>query len=161
MPFLVGLFVLFACVCCFGCVWFLVLHVRQAFFLTIVADVQMTDHASTLVRLCWKKKFDLMFDLQLRWKCQNLSEWQHARLFLGSTAPTAPAAGREPSLGASSELRQDEWAQAEERYGLFRPSPDETAIMVHRQTTQRWAVTPEGWDEIPVHHNMRPDPLAQ
>ena len=25
--------------CCFGCVWFLVLHVRQAFFLTIVADV--------------------------------------------------------------------------------------------------------------------------
>ena len=50
----------------------------------------------------------------------------------GSTAPTAPAAGREPSLDTSSELRQDEWAQAEERYGLFRPSPEETAIVVHR-----------------------------
>ena len=31
----------------------------------------------------------------------------------GSTAPTALA------------LRQDEWAQAEERYGLFRPSPQD------------------------------------
>ena len=77
----------------------------------------------------------------------------------GSTAPTAPAAGREPSLDTSSELRQDEWAQAEERYGLFRPSPEETAIVVHRQTTQRWAVTPEGWDEIPVHPNMRPEEI--
>ena len=40
----------------------------------------------------------------------------------GSTAPTAPAAGREPSLDTSFGLRQDAWAQAEERYGLFRPS---------------------------------------
>ena len=32
-------FVLFACVVLFGCVWFPVLHVRKAFFLTIVADV--------------------------------------------------------------------------------------------------------------------------
>ena len=31
--------------------------------------------------------------------------------------------------------------------------------MVHRQTTQRWAVTPEGWDEIPVHPNMRPEEI--
>ena len=77
----------------------------------------------------------------------------------GSTAPTALAAGREPSMDTSSELRQDEWAQAEERYGLFRPSPEETAIVVHRQTTQRWAVTPEGWDEIPVHPNMRPEEI--
>ena len=36
--FLLGWFVLFACVV-FGGVWFPVLHVRQAFFLTIVADV--------------------------------------------------------------------------------------------------------------------------
>ena len=34
----VGLFCLLV-LCCFGCVWFPVLHVRQAFFLTIVADV--------------------------------------------------------------------------------------------------------------------------
>ena len=77
----------------------------------------------------------------------------------GSTTLTAPAAGREPSLDTSSALRQDEWAQAAERYGLFRPSPAETAIVVHRQTTQRWAVTPEGWDEIPVHPNMRPEEI--
>ena len=77
----------------------------------------------------------------------------------GSTAPTAPAAGREPSSDTPPELHHDEWAQAEERYGLYRPSPDETAIVVHRQTTQRWAVTPEGWDEIPVHYNMRPEEI--
>ena len=35
----VGLFCLLVFFVCFGCVWFLVLHVRQAFFLTIVADV--------------------------------------------------------------------------------------------------------------------------
>ena len=63
------------------------------------------------------------------------------------------------SLDTSSALRQDEWAQAAERYGLFRPSLDKTAIVVHRQTTQRWAVTPEGWDEIPVHPNMRPEEI--
>ena len=74
----------------------------------------------------------------------------------GSTAPTAPAAGREPSLDTSSELRQDEWAQAEERYGLFRPSPEETAIVVHRQTTQRWAVTPE--DSSSSQYATRGDP---
>ena len=34
----VGLFCLLV-LCCFGCVWFPVLHVRQAFFLTIVAHV--------------------------------------------------------------------------------------------------------------------------
>ena len=77
----------------------------------------------------------------------------------GSTAPTVPVAGREPSLDTSSALRQDAWAQAAERYGLFRPSPEETAIVVHRQTTQRWAVTPEGWDEIPVHPDMRPEEI--
>ena len=38
----------------------------------------------------------------------------------GSATPTAPAAGREPSLDTSSALRQDEWAQAAERYGLVR-----------------------------------------
>ena len=74
----------------------------------------------------------------------------------GSTTHTVPVADREPSLDISSALRQDEWAQAAERYGLLRPSPEETAIVVHCQTTRRWAVTPEGWDEIPVHPDMRP-----
>ena len=54
----------------------------------------------------------------------------------GSTAPTAPVAGRELSSDTPPALHHDEWAQAEERYGLYRPSPDETAIVVHRQTTQ-------------------------
>ena len=77
----------------------------------------------------------------------------------GSSTRTVPVAGREPSLDTSSTLRQDEWAQAAERYGLLRPSPEETAIVVHRQTTRRQAVTPEGWDEIPVHPDMRPEEI--
>ena len=47
----------------------------------------------------------------------------------------APAAGRESSSDTPPELHHDEWAQAEERYGLYRPFPDETAMLVHRQTT--------------------------
>ena len=39
----------------------------------------------------------------------------------GSSTQTVPVAGREPSLDTSSALRQDEWAQAAERYGLLRP----------------------------------------
>ena len=31
--------------------------------------------------------------------------------------------------------------------------------MVHCQTSRRWAVTPEGWDEIPVHPDMRPEEI--
>ena len=48
----------------------------------------------------------------------------------GSTAPIVPVAGRELCLDTSSALRQDAWAQAAERYGRFRPSPEETAIEV-------------------------------
>ena len=77
----------------------------------------------------------------------------------GSTTYTVPVADHEPSLDISSALRQDEWAQAAERYGLLRPSLEETAIVVHCQTTRRWAVTPEGWDEIPVHPDMRPEEI--
>ena len=77
----------------------------------------------------------------------------------GPTALTAPEVDRASSSDSPPELLHDEWAQAEERYGLYRPSPGETAIVVHRQTTKRWAVAPEGWDEIPVHYNMRPEEI--
>ena len=77
----------------------------------------------------------------------------------GATTYTVPVADHEPSVDISSAPRQDEWAQAAERYALLRPSLEETAIVVHCQTTRRWAVTPEGWDEIPVHPDMRPEEI--
>ena len=69
---------------------------------------------------------------------------------------TVPDVDRASSSDNPTELLHGEWAQAEERYGLYRPSPGETVIVVHRQTSKRLAVAPEGWDEIPVHYNMRP-----
>ena len=54
-----------------------------------------------------------------------------------STVPDGPEVGREPSSDSPPELLHDEWAQAEERYGLYRPSLGETAIVVHRQRMGR------------------------
>ena len=56
-------------------------------------------------------------------------------------------------------LRQEEWARAEETYGLYRPDPNEEVVYVHRQTTARFAVAPVTWDPIPVGHNVLPDEI--
>ena len=56
-------------------------------------------------------------------------------------------------------LRQEEWARAEETYGLSRPDPNEEVVYVHRQTTARFAVAPVTWDPIPVGHNVLPDEI--
>ena len=55
----------------------------------------------------------------------------------GPTALTAPDVDRASSSDSPTEPLHVEWAQAEERYGLYRPSPGETVIVVHRQTTKR------------------------
>ena len=63
---------------------------------------------------------------------------------------TNPAA-HTPEGDASSEDFTDSldevWMRAEERYGLVRPEPGETVIAVHRQTSQRFALSPDTWDE--------------
>ena len=56
-------------------------------------------------------------------------------------------------------LRQEEWARAEETYGLYRPDPNEEVVYVHRQTTARFAVAPVTWDPIPVGHNVLPEEI--
>ena len=74
----------------------------------------------------------------------------------GLSDPTAPDVTRASSSEHPAELMSVEWARAEEHYGLYRPSPGETVIVVHRQTSKRLAVAPDAWDEIPVHYNMLP-----
>ena len=49
----------------------------------------------------------------------------------GSTAPTVPVAGREPSLNTSSDYVRMHGLRLQRAVG-FRPSPAETAIVVHR-----------------------------
>ena len=74
----------------------------------------------------------------------------------GLSDPTAPDVTRACSSEHPAELMSVEWARAEEHYGLYRPPPGETVIVVHRQTSKRLAVAPDAWDEIPVHYNMLP-----
>ena len=56
-------------------------------------------------------------------------------------------------------LRQEEWARAEETYGLHRPDLDETVVVVHRQTTARFAIAPVTWDDSLVGHDWLPDEI--
>ena len=71
-------------------------------------------------------------------------------------APTDEGAASSEDLTNSLE---GEWVRAEERYGLVRPAPGETVIAVHRQTSQRLALAPDTWDEIPVHCEMPPEAI--
>ena len=52
-----------------------------------------------------------------------------------------------------TELSRVEWERAEEKYGLYRPDPGETVVVGHRQTTQRFAVAPDTWDDIAHWYN--------
>ena len=72
---------------------------------------------------------------------------------------TASAIERASSSEDPAVLMRVEWENAEEQYGLYRPSPEETVIVVHRQTSQRLAVAPVTWDDIPVHYNMLPEEI--
>ena len=71
-------------------------------------------------------------------------------------APTDEGAASSEDLTNSLE---GEWVRAEERYGLARPAPAETVIAVHRQTSQRLALAPDTWEEIPVHCEMPPEAI--
>ena len=77
----------------------------------------------------------------------------------GPTDQTAPDVDRASSSEDPAELMRVEWEKAEEQYGLYRPSPGETVIAVHRQTSKRLAVAPVTWDDIPVHYNMLPEEI--
>ena len=66
------------------------------------------------------------------------------------------AGGGASSSEDPAERLRVEWEKAEARYGLYRPSPGEARIAVHRQTTKRLDISPVAWEYIPVQHNMLP-----
>ena len=76
-----------------------------------------------------------------------------------TTNPAAHTPERGPSSEAPNDSLDEVWIRAEEDYGLVRPEPGETAIAVHRQTSQRLAHAHETWDEIPVHFDMPPEAI--
>ena len=69
------------------------------------------------------------------------------------------AANGDSSSDDLTELRRVEWESAEEKYGLYRPDPGETVVVVHRQTSQSFAFAPVTWDDIPVDYNMLPEEI--
>ena len=69
------------------------------------------------------------------------------------------AADGDSSSDDLTELRRVEWERAEEKYGLYRPDPGETVIVVHRQTSHKFAFAPVTWDDIPVDYNMLPEEI--
>ncbi len=71
----------------------------------------------------------------------------------------APGEDGDSSSEDLETLRQEEWARAEETYGLLRPGPNEEVVYVHRQTTARFAIAPVTWDPIPVGHNVLPEEI--
>ena len=77
-------------------------------------------------------------------------------------APDISASVSNGSTDGDLELRrQREWANAEETYGLLRPSLNEDVVYVHRQTTERFAMAPHSWDPIPVGHNVLPAEILE
>ena len=66
------------------------------------------------------------------------------------------AANGDSSSDDLTGLKRIEWERAEEKYGLYRPDPGETVIVVH---SQRFAFAPVTWDDIPVDYNMLPEEI--
>ena len=71
-----------------------------------------------------------------------------------------------PGLSGSEDAdlersRQEHWATAEATYGLSRPGSNEDAVYVHRQTTERFAIAPDSWDQKPVGHDAFPAEILE
>ena len=65
-------------------------------------------------------------------------------------APGNPTTGFS-SADSDHEIRlQGEWARVEGTYGLLRPRCGEDVVYIHRQTTQRFAMSPDPWEPISV-----------
>ena len=50
-----------------------------------------------------------------------------------------------------------EWTRVEDTYGLERPLHRESLVYIHRQTTQRMAISQESWESISVNREEFPD----
>ena len=75
-------------------------------------------------------------------------------------APGDPATGSNSSADSDHEIRlQGEWARVEGTYGLLRPCRGEDVVYIHRQTTQRFAISPDPWEPISVDRDEFPDEI--
>ena len=54
-----------------------------------------------------------------------------------------------------------EWTRVEDTYGLERPLHGESLVYIHRQTTQRMAISHESWEPISVSREEFPDLILE
>ena len=74
-------------------------------------------------------------------------------------APDSPTTEPNSSADSGQEIRlRSEWARVEGTYGL-RPRRGEDLVYIHRQTTQRLAISPDPWEPISVDRDEFPDEI--
>ena len=54
-----------------------------------------------------------------------------------------------------------EWTRVEDTYGLERPLHGESLVYIHRQTTQRMAISHESWEPISVSREEFPELILE
>ena len=73
-----------------------------------------------------------------------------------------PPASPHGSSDESTELSlASEWTRVEGTYGLERPLHGESLVYIHRQTTQRMAISHESWESISVSREELPELILE
>ena len=81
---------------------------------------------------------------------------------LDATGPDSPTTSPHDSSEEDVEIRlASEWTRVEGTYGLLRPLHGENLVYIHRQTTQRMAISPDPWEPISVSRVEFPDLILE
>ena len=81
---------------------------------------------------------------------------------LDDTGLDSPPASPRGSSDEGIEMSlASEWTRVEGTYGLERPLHGENLVYIHRQTTQRMAVSHESWEPISVSREEFPDLILE
>ena len=115
--------------------------------------------------------FLLYLHLGEAWKLFSIAPVQGLLLGSGAVAQGSnfddrgldnPPASPYGSTDESTELSlPSEWTRVEGTYGLERPLHGESLVYIHRQTTQRMAISHESWEPISVSREELPELILE
>ena len=115
--------------------------------------------------------FLLYLHLGEAWKLFSIAPVQRLLLSSGAVAQGSnfddrgldnPPASPHGSSEESTELSlASEWTRVEGTYGLERPLHGESLVYIHRQTTQRMAISHESWEPISVSREELPELILE
>ena len=94
--------------------------------------------------------------------CLLFSGWGALGSLHDAMGPDSPTTSPNSSSDDGVEIRlTSEWTRVEGAYGLMRPLHGEALVYIHRQTTQRMAISPDPWEPISVSHVEFPDMILE